>query len=205
LELRFGVKFHTLEKMLSKLKNYNVILASNSPRRQQLLSEIIDSFTIRVKPVDETFPKHLVGKEIAEYLSNLKSISFGELKTNELLITADTLVCLGSEVLNKPADKKEATEMLSKLSGNTHTVFTGVTVRTNEKHVTFSDATDVTFHVITPDEIDYYLNKCKPYDKAGSYGIQEWLGYVKIARMNGEFYNVMGLPLHRLYQVLTSW
>jgi septum formation protein len=191
--------------MLSNLSAYSIILGSNSPRRQQLLGEIINTFSVHVKSVDELYPEHLRGKEIAPYLAELKSNAFIDLQPHEMVITADTIVCLDNEVLGKPQDKNDAINMLTKLSGQTHTVHTGVTIRTTKKTVTFSDATEVTFHSITPDEILYYLDKCQPYDKAGSYGIQEWLGYVKIRRMNGEFYNVMGLPLHRLYEVLKCW
>lgn len=191
--------------MLENLKNKKIILASNSPRRQQLLKEIIPDFSIQVKEVEEIAPNHLFNEEIAVYLSQLKSFAFDDLADNELLITADTIVCIYNQVLNKPKDKEEAVKMLRLLSNDTHTVYTGVTIRSNHKSVSFYDATNVTFHPISLEEIEYYIEKCKPYDKAGSYGIQEWLGYVKIKKMNGEFYNVMGLPLHRLYEELKKW
>jgi septum formation protein len=191
--------------MLDHLHPYHIILGSNSPRRQQLLGEIIPTFRVQVNPVEEIYPPHLVGKDIAEYLSELKSNSFEQLNEHDMVITADTIVCLHQEVLGKPRDKQEAIEMLTKLSNNTHTVFTGVTIKTLTKKITFSDATHVTFHPISQEEINFYLDTCQPYDKAGAYGIQEWLGYVKISRMEGEFYNVMGLPLHRLYAVLQAW
>jgi septum formation protein len=191
--------------MLLNLKDFQIILASNSPRRKQLLKEIIPEFSVQVKEVEEIAPPHLFREEIAVYLSQLKSVAFDQLSDNEILITADTIVCLKNEVLNKPKDKNEAIQMLTKLSNETHTVYTGVTIRSNHKTVSFFDATEVTFYPITLDEINYYLDTCQPYDKAGSYGIQEWLGYVKIKKMNGEFYNVMGLPVHRLYQELIKW
>jgi septum formation protein len=191
--------------MLDHLKDYRIILASNSPRRRQLLKEIVSDFEVQVKEVEEIAPQHLKRAEIAVYLSQLKSNAFDQLADAEILITADTIVCLHDEVLNKPKDKEEAIRMLTKLSDATHTVYTGVTLRSTEKTVSFYDATEVTFYPISLEEINYYLNTCKPYDKAGSYGIQEWLGYVKIKKMNGEFYNVMGLPVHRLYQELTKW
>jgi septum formation protein len=191
--------------MLDHLKDYRIILASNSPRRRQLLKEIVSDFEVQVKEVEEIAPQHLKRAEIAVYLSQLKSNAFDQLADAEILITADTIVCLHDEVLNKPKDKEEAIRMLTKLSDATHTVYTGVTLRSTEKTVSFYDATEVTFYPISLEEIKYYLNTCKPYDKAGSYGIQEWLGYVKIKKMNGEFYNVMGLPVHRLYQELTKW
>jgi septum formation protein len=191
--------------MLDHLKDYRIILASNSPRRKQLLKEIVSDFVVQVKEVEEIAPQHLNRAEIAVYLSQLKSNAFDQLADAEILITADTIVCLHDEVLNKPKDKEEAIRMLTKLSDATHTVYTGVTLRSTEKTVSFYDATEVTFYPISLEEINYYLDTCKPYDKAGSYGIQEWLGYVKIKKMNGEFYNVMGLPVHRLYQELTKW
>ena len=191
--------------MLDHLKDYSIILASNSPRRKQLLKEIVSDFEVQVKEVEEIAPQHLKRAEIAVYLSQLKSGAFDQLADAEILITADTIVCLHDEVLNKPKDKEEAIRMLTKLSDATHTVYTGVTLRSTEKTVSFYDATEVTFYPISLEEINYYLDTCKPYDKAGSYGIQEWLGYVKIKKMNGEFYNVMGLPVHRLYQELTKW
>ncbi len=191
--------------MLDHLKDYRIILASNSPRRKQLLKEILADFEVQVKEVEEIAPQHLKRAEIAVYLSQLKSNAFNQLADAEILITADTIVCLHDEVLNKPKDKEEAIRMLTKLSDATHTVYTGVTLRSTEKSVSFYDATEVTFYPISLEEINYYLDTCKPYDKAGSYGIQEWLGYVKIKKMDGEFYNVMGLPVHRLYQELTKW
>jgi septum formation protein len=191
--------------MLDHLKDYRIILASNSPRRKQLLKEIVSDFVVQVKEVEEIAPQHLKRDEIAVYLSQLKSAAFDQLSDAEILITADTIVCLYDAVLNKPKDKQEAIEMLTKLSNETHTVYTGVTIRSNHKTVSFFDATDVTFYPISLEEINYYLDTCQPYDKAGSYGIQEWLGYVKIKKMNGEFYNVMGLPVHRLYQELLNW
>lgn len=191
--------------MLDHLKDYRIILASNSPRRKQLLKEIVADFEVQVKEVEEIAPQHLKRAEIAVYLSQLKSSAFDQLADAEILITADTIVCLHDEVLNKPKDKEEAIRMLTKLSDATHTVYTGVTLRSTEKSVSFYDATEVTFYPISLEEINYYLDTCKPYDKAGSYGIQEWLGYVKIKKMDGEFYNVMGLPVHRLYQELTKW
>jgi len=191
--------------MLNHLNAYQIILASQSPRRKQLLGEIIPNFECIVKPVDEVYPDTITRSDIAMYLSKIKSEGFGDLEENQMVITADTIVCLGDKVLEKPKDKNQAMQMLSELSGTTHTVFTGVTIRTKNKQETFYDATDVTFHKMENSEMEYYIDKCAPYDKAGSYGIQEWWGYVAIEKMNGEFYNVMGLPLHKLYNVLKSW
>lgn len=191
--------------MLKHLDQYQIILASQSPRRKQLLREIISKFDCIVKPVDEIYPDEINREEIAMYLSRIKSEGFGDLKDNQMVITADTIVCLGNKVLEKPKDKEQAIQMLTELSGTTHTVFTGVTIRTKEKKKTFYDATEVTFHEMKTAEIEYYIDKCAPFDKAGSYGIQEWWGYVAIEKMNGEFYNVMGLPLHKLYNILKNW
>jgi septum formation protein len=191
--------------MLENISNYKVILGSQSPRRKQLLSEIIPNFKTQVIDLDEVYPAALKREEICMYLAKLKSNAFDELEENEMLITSDTIVCLGEEVLGKPKDHDESMEMLRKLSGNTHTVYTGVTVRTKVKEKTFYDATHVTFHDLTDEELTNYIEKCRPFDKAGSYGIQEWMGYVGISKMEGEFYNVMGLPVHKLYQLLKGW
>ncbi len=185
--------------------NYRVTLASKSPRRQQLIKEILPDFTIEVREVEEVYPDHLKNEEIVMYLSQLKSEAFDDLAHDQLLITADTIVCFDDEVLGKPKDEKEAFAMLEKLSGNTHTVYSGVTLKTLQKSSTFCDATEVTFYPLTAEEINHYIHTCKPFDKAGSYGIQEWMGYVGIQKMEGEFYNVMGLPLHRLYRELQSF
>ncbi|CAG5080728.1 Maf family nucleotide pyrophosphatase [Parvicella tangerina] len=192
--------------MLKNITNhYDVILASKSPRRQQLLKEILPDFTINVRPVDEVYPSDLKQEEIAPYLSQLKSAAFEDLKTNQLVITADTIVCLDDKVLGKPKDFKESFQMLSELSGNTHVVYSGVTIKTQNKTVSFYDATKVTFYPLSASEIEHYIHTCQPFDKAGSYGIQEWMGYVGIEKMEGEFYNVMGLPLHRLYRELKKY
>ena len=191
--------------MLSHLSKYQIILASQSPRRQQLLGEIVEEFECIVKPVDEVYSSDLKREEIAIYLSQIKSEGFGALQDKQLVITADTIVCLGDRVLEKPKSKEQAIEMLTTLCGKTHTVYTGVTVRDLNHKVSFYDATDVTFKLMEQAEIEFYIDKCKPFDKAGSYGIQEWWGYVAIEKMEGEFYNVMGLPLHKLFQVLKTW
>lgn len=190
--------------MLSPLLDkYNVILASQSPRRRQLLQEIIPDFSSEVKDVEEIYPEGLSNEEIAIYLSELKSAAFTvDDNSNDLIITADTIVCTENEVLGKPLDAEDSFKMLKKLNGNTHEVITGVSIKTTEHLISFADKTSVTFHNLTDEEIRYYINKCQPFDKAGSYGIQEWIGYVGIKKMDGEFYNVMGLPLHRLYKEL---
>ena len=186
---------------LSPLKKYDVILASNSPRRQELLKKLIPKFKIQVVPIEENYPKELAKDQIAKYLSELKSAAYQPTK-NELIITADTIVSIGNEVLGKPKDSNDALEMLMKLSGKSHLVTTAVSIKTTEKLITFSDNTEVTFYKLTTQEMDQYVRNCQPFDKAGSYGIQEWMGYFGIKKMNGDYYNVMGLPLHKLYRAL---
>ena len=186
---------------LSPLKKYDVILASNSPRRQELLKKLIPKFKIQVVPIEENYPKELAKDQIAKYLSELKSAAYQPTK-NELIITADTIVSIGNEVLGKPKDSNDALKMLMKLSGKSHLVTTAVSIKTTEKLITFSDTTEVTFYKLTTQEMDQYVRNCQPFDKAGSYGIQEWMGYFGIKKMNGDYYNVMGLPLHKLYRAL---
>ena len=186
---------------LSPLKKYDVILASNSPRRQELLKKLVPKFKIQVVPIEENYPKELAKEQIAKYLSELKSAAYQPTK-NQLIITADTIVSIGNEVLGKPKDSNDALEMLMKLSGKTHLVTTAVSIKTTEKLITFSDTTEVTFYKLTSQEMEQYIINCQPFDKAGSYGIQEWMGYFGIKKMNGDYYNVMGLPLHKLYRAL---
>ena len=186
---------------LSPLIKYDVILASNSPRRQELLKKLVPKFKIQVVPIEENYPKELAKEQIAKYLSELKSAAYQPTK-NQLIITADTIVSIGNEVLGKPKDSNDALEMLMKLSGKTHLVTTAVSLKTTEKLITFSDTTEVTFYKLTSQEMEQYITNCQPFDKAGSYGIQEWMGYFGIKKMNGDYYNVMGLPLHKLYRAL---
>lgn len=164
-------------------------------------------FRVMTKETPEDFPATLRGSDIATYLSDRKSEAFtpAELPSDFLLITADTIVWLGTHVLNKPADKNEAITMLNMLSGQRHTVFTGVTLRTAKKKITFCTATDVWFRELNNEEIGYYLDHYKPYDKAGSYGVQEWIGYTAISRIEGSYYNVMGLPTQQLYLELSRF
>ena len=184
------------------LEKYDVVLASNSPRRRELLADMDVDFRVEVMGgISEEYPSDLPTERIAEYLSSVKAAAY-ELKPGELLITADTVVLLGDEVLGKPRDEAHAAEMLRELSGNTHKVITGVTVRTEAKTVSFSDVTDVDFAVLSDEETEYYVRKYKPLDKAGAYGIQEWMGCVGIKGIRGSFYNVMGLPVQKLYEVL---
>lgn len=189
---------------LNNLKDYSVILASKSPRRQQLLSGMMIGFDIITKDVDESFPKEMPIQDIATFLCEIKANAFAkeELPSNFLLITADTIVVVENEVLNKPNDRVEAIAMLEKLSGRWHSVITGVCLRCQNKTTIFSECSDVKFGTLTRKEISWYVDHYKPYDKAGAYGIQEWIGYIAIEAVKGSFYNVMGLPTHRLYEEL---
>ena len=183
------------------IKHLKVKLASKSPRRQELLGKIIDDFEIVSKEIEEVYPENLEISSVASYLANLKAKSYKyEAQKNELYITADTVVVFNNEVLGKPNSKKDGVNMLKKLSGNTHHVYTGVSLLLNEEISSFYDVTKVTFYKLKKKEINYYLDFYKPMDKAGSYGIQDWMGYVGIKSIEGDFFNVMGLPLHKLYR-----
>ncbi len=193
--------------LITKLKNYDLILASGSPRRKQLLEEMGLNFKVLTKPIDEVFPNGLVPKEVAEILSRQKADAFHEkdFAENTLIITADTVVTLEGEILGKPSDRKDAIAILNRLSGKPHEVITGVTLRTKSKVFTFSVSTKVVFKVLNEVEIHYYIDTFKPYDKAGAYGIQEWIGHVAIESIEGSYFNVMGLPTHRLYEELMKF
>ncbi|MDG2343538.1 MAG: Maf family protein [Flavobacteriales bacterium] len=183
-----------------KINHLSIVLASKSPRRQELLKNIFSDFNIEVREIDETFPSSLKGGNIAQYISEQKAKAFTLEKRDDLIITADTIVCLENQVLGKPKSHQEAYDMLRSLSGKTHVVYTGVSLLFKGEITSFYDATHVSFYELSDDEINYYINKHQPFDKAGSYGIQEWMGYVGIQKMEGDFFNVMGLPLHRLYR-----
>ncbi|NUM51563.1 MAG: septum formation protein Maf [Flavobacteriales bacterium] len=192
-----------LNPLAEKLKNKNLILASQSTRRRVLLKEMGLTFITKVKDTNESFPQELNGREIAEFLSKKKSEAFlSELQKNEIIITADTIVWHLSKVLNKPKNKVEAIEMLQRLSGSMHTVYTGVTLRSIEKNYTFSSCTNVWFKNLSIQEILYYTNQFNPTDKAGAYGIQEWIGFIGVKKIEGCFFNVMGLPTSELYSAL---
>ena len=193
--------------MLSNLKKYQIILASKSPRRQELLRGMGVDFEILTKETPEDYPADLPLDEVPKYLSLQKSLAFNEdeLPADFLLITSDTVVICEGEILGKPKDRDDAERMLRMLSGKTHHVVTGVTVRSAEKTESFAVRSNVAFADLDQDEIDYYIEHCQPFDKAGAYGIQEWIGYVGISGLEGSFYNVMGLPTRRLYQVLKSF
>lgn len=185
-----------------KLFGKKILLASQSPRRQELLKGLGIDFEIVKIESDESFPEELNREEITEHISNNKANAFRELNPNEILITADTLVWLNNKVLGKPKDYQDAFDMIAEMSDATHEVFTSVTLKSLEKIITLSETTEVTFDKFSEEEINFYIENFKPFDKAGAYGIQDWLGYAKISRINGCYYNVMGLPLHKLYKTL---
>lgn len=190
------------------LKNfdYTIILASQSPRRQQLLKELGFDFETRAKEVSEEFPSKLRREEIPLHLCEKKSDAFAnELTDGQLLITADTIVWADNEVLNKPKDHDEAVKMLNKLSGKMHEVITAVCLRTSDKKESFYVTTDVYFKDLTQEEIEYYVTNYQPFDKAGAYGVQEWIGYIGIEKINGSYYNVVGLPVKELYEALQKF
>lgn len=190
--------------MLDNLKKYKVILASNSPRRKELLSGLGLEYEVKVMPgIDETYPDTLPTEEVPVYIAREKAEAYRKsIAEDELIITADTVVCIDGEVLGKPADEAEAYAMLRKLAGRTHLVITGVCFTTAQFQKSFAAVTEVTFDQLTDEEISFYVEKYRPFDKAGAYGVQEWIGYVGVTGMNGSFYNVMGLPVQRLYQEL---
>lgn len=192
---------------LENLNKYNIILASASPRRRQLLEQLGIDFTVKViDGLDESYPAGLAWQEIPEYLSHKKAEGHASLLSPDtMIITADTLVMLDGKPLGKPADDAEARKMLRNLSGRSHFVITGVTILTMEKSTSFSTTTEVFFDTLSDDEIDFYIARFKPLDKAGAYGIQEWIGAAGIRRIEGSYYNVMGLPLHSLYTALGSF
>ena len=185
---------------------YKIILASNSPRRKELLAGIDIPFEVRViDGIDESYPDTLPTKDIAEYISKKKSAAYRQaMASDELVITADTIVVLGSQVMGKPKDADEACSMLRQLSGQTHQVITGVTLTTTERQISFSVETDVTFKVLSDEEIEYYVSHYRPFDKAGAYGIQEWIGHIGVTGMSGSYFNVMGLPVQRIYKALKT-
>lgn len=186
--------------------DYKLILASGSPRRRQLMRDAGFQFDIRLKEVEEVWPPELETGQVPEYLACLKADAFnGELRPDELLITADTAVCLDAKILGKPKNREGAIRMLHELSGCRHTVITGVCLTTTERRKSFSALTDVFFKELSDDEINFYVDTYKPFDKAGAYGIQEWIGYIGIRRIEGSFYNVMGLPVQQLYETLKNF
>ena len=190
--------------LFDKLKERQIVLASNSPRRRELMSDAGFSFNVAEKyEIDEVYPSDMVAEDVAEYLSRLKSEGYPHTLTDkQILITADTVVIVNEEILGKPINRDDAVRMLRQLSGRLHRVVTGVTIRTGVSVRSFSSVSSVTFRILTDEEIEYYIDNYRPFDKAGAYGIQEWIGYVGIESITGSFYNVMGLPVQRLYAEL---
>lgn len=185
-----------------KLKNYKVILASGSPRRQQFFKDLNIEFTTQLKEVDEVYPDNLIGSEITDYLAELKSKAFENLKDREVLITSDTIVWHKNKALGKPTSTKEAKNMLLSLSGNSHKVITSVCIRTKNNQKIINDTTAVFFKKLAEKEVDFYIKNFKPLDKAGAYGIQEWIGLIAIEKIEGSYFNVVGLPTEKLYKEL---
>lgn len=186
------------------INNYNIILASSSPRRISLMRDTGFKFEIRNISFDEEYPSDLKATDVAIYLACKKSDYFKEVLNDELIITADTTVCLDGEIIGKPKDREDAVNILKKLSGNKHSVITGVCLKMKDKVISFSECTYVYFKDLNDEEINYYVDNFKPYDKAGAYGIQEWIGYIGVEKIEGSFFNVMGLPIHRLYNEINT-
>ena len=192
--------------LTEKLKDTNIILASQSPRRKELLAGLGLQFSTISLDIDETFDRNEFKKEqITEYLSAKKAKAYTDIQPNDLIITSDTTVWVDDDSLEKASNREEAYEMIKKLNGKTHSVYTSVTIRSLEKEVTFSDETQVTFANLTDEEIYFYIDNYKPFDKAGAYGVQEWIGYIGVDNMNGSYFNVMGLPTHKLYKELVKF
>ncbi|RTY69593.1 septum formation protein Maf [Flavobacterium sp. GSP27] len=189
----------------NKLKKYTLILASGSPRRQQFFKDLDLDFEIRLKEIEEIYPPELKAYEITNYLAELKASAFdGELQSNEILITSDTIVWYNNKALGKPKDEQDAFEILKSLSNATHQVITSVCFKTNEKVVLLHEITKVTFNTLSEESIRYYIENYKPYDKAGAYGIQEWIGFIGVSKIEGSYANVMGMPTDKVYDYLTK-
>ncbi len=186
-----------------KFYSKKLILGSKSPRRQELLKGLCIDFEIRTKEVDESYPGHLTEEKVPLYIAEKKAAAFkAEITEDELVITSDTVVCLDGKILEKPANLADAKRMVGELSGNQHTVYSAVCLMSKHKQVSFYDKTDVQFKTLTSDEIDFYVDNFKPLDKAGAYGVQEWIGYIGIENMNGSYFTVMGMPMHLVYSEL---
>ena len=193
--------------MLSNLNDFDIVLASGSPRRRELLDGLGINFRVAcLSDIDETYPSDLPANMVAEYLSKKKAEAYRKSLTDkQLIITADTVVITDRKILGKPTDAADASQMLKVLSGAVHQVVTGVTVMSAAKTVSFSATTNVRFATLSDEEIDYYISHYRPFDKAGAYGIQEWIGYIAVEGIDGSYFNVMGLPIQKLYTVLKSW
>lgn len=189
----------------NQLKKYHLVLASGSPRRQQFLKDLGLDFEIRLKEIEEIFPPELKAHEITNYLAALKASAFeGELLPNEVLITSDTIVWHNNKALGKPKDAQDAYEILKSLSNATHEVITSVCFKTHEKADLIYETTKVTFNNLSDEAISYYLENFKPYDKAGAYGIQEWIGFIGVSKIEGSYANVMGMPTDKVYEYLSK-
>lgn len=189
----------------NKLKNYQIILASGSPRRQQFFKDLDLDFEIRLKEIEELFPPELKREAITNYLAELKAAAFdGEIKENEILVTSDTLVWHNEKALGKPKDKEDAFEILKSLSNATHEVITSVCFKTSTKTEVIFEITKVTFNELSDEAINYYIENYKPFDKAGAYGIQEWIGFIGVTKIEGSYANVIGLPVDKVYQYLSN-
>ena len=202
------MKRHSDGRLFYMMRNpYHIILASNSPRRKELLAGLDLQFEVRVlEDIDESYPNDLPTQKIAEFISKKKADAYVQtIADDELVITADTVVILGDEVMGKPHGEADAKRMLGELSGRTHQVTTGVTLSTRERQMSFSVVTNVTFKQLSSDEIDYYVRTYHPMDKAGAYGIQEWIGYIGVTALEGSYFNVMGLPVQRIYEALKTF
>ena len=190
--------------LFDNLKKYRIILASNSPRRKELLTGLGVEYEVRtLSDVDESYPETLQGADIPLYISKEKADAYrGMLRPGELMITADTIVWLDGKVLGKPADRAEAMQMLRDMSGRMHEVFTGVCITTTDWQRSFTAATEVRFSALSEEEITYYVDRYRPMDKAGAYGVQEWIGFIGVEHISGSYYNIMGLPVQKLYREL---
>lgn len=188
-----------------RLKNYTIILASGSPRRQQFFTDLGLDFEIRLKNIEEVFPETLIAEEITNYLAELKANAFeGELNKEDILVTSDTIVWHNKKALGKPKDYADAFQILKSLSNETHDVITSVCFKTIEKTITFHETTKVTFNPLSDEAIAYYIENFKPYDKAGAYGIQEWIGFIGVKKIEGSYANVMGLPVDKVFAYFNS-
>jgi len=192
--------------IISRLNEFKITLASRSPRRQQLLRELGLKFSVVIREYEEIYPDGLDGEEIARYIAHKKAASFiNEITDNEIVIAADTIVWCNNKVLGKPVNYNDAIAILKEISGNTHEVITGVSIRSKSKEITFSESTKVTFEAFSEEELDFYVSNYKPYDKAGAYGIQEWIGIIACSHIDGSYFNVVGLPVQRLYKELQNF
>lgn len=188
---------------MKNISDYQIVLASNSPRRKELLAHVVPNFIVKTKEVAEIYPDNIQKNTVAEYLAKLKASVFeGEINEHEIFITSDTIVLLGDTIFGKPKDKENAIEILQQLSGKKHEVITGVCFKTANKEFSFSHSTEVTFKELSIEEITYYIDTFKPYDKAGAYAIQEWIGFIGVEKINGDYNNIVGLPVQETFEKL---